>query len=125
MRTIKFRTKSLEGELIYFELHETYLFMDPEVFYVEGISCESGTEQQFTGIENKEGEEIYEGDVVIEIFKLTGHKTDSYTGPVVWWDCGWFIDTEEYGYISLTDGSDGIEIIGNIYENPELIKQSK
>lgn len=73
--------------------------------------------QQFTGILDVKGREIFEGDIIKQ-----PHR--NAFGPVKWvseaesWDfSGWLMDKSTYG-----DGLSGSEIIGNIFENPELIK---
>ncbi len=143
MREIKFRAKTLEGELIYFDLHDSFMSGDSEIFYVrvpapaavDNIPCLIGTEQQFTGLLDKNGKEIYEGAVVE---KEAHNVSRRYLYVVAWkkkWACYVMaIATETSGYInhypSLESGEEfshlsapGCEIIGNIYENSELINE--
>jgi len=78
---------------------------------------------QFTGLVDKNGEEIYEGDVVI-----TNQPTydDEPTKNIITFSRGAFI-IQDCGVNEKLDiplyeyGSEYIEIIGNIYENPELL----
>lgn len=72
---------------------------------------------QFTGLLDKNGKEIYEGDIL---------KSDRDSILTINW-CheryGWllFFKDKNEGTIFF-DNVDGIEIIGNIHENSELIK---
>ena len=82
-------------------------------------------EMQYTGLKDKNGKEIYDGDITTR-------------GIVEWceclnWDSGgsnhpgfYFKDRYEHnerGCLAYHDGFDeDIEVIGNIYENPELLK---
>lgn len=76
---------------------------------------------QFTGLLDKSGKEIYEGDVI----RLIPEKVD----VVVEWDIrqvGFVMrETKNIGRYHADLGGytrDAFEIIGNIYENPELLK---
>ena len=77
---------------------------------------------QFTGLKDKNGKEIDEGDVWL----MNGIKSQPM---IVCFDNGKFISKSTWGeYLKRDDGYtywdfiDG-EVIGNIYENPELLSK--
>lgn len=73
-----------------------------------------------TGKRDRNGILIYEGDIV-KIFHVSGTMQGKYFFDVVKWnDLRCMFDAENYGMI---DDDDIYEVIGNIYENPELLKE--
>jgi hypothetical protein len=68
---------------------------------------------QFTGLKDKNGKEIYEGDIC----DLDGEKVKISWSNL---DSGFCL---EWGYKSRIGLSIHLEVIGNIYENPELLKR--
>lgn len=71
---------------------------------------------QFAGFKDSKGKEIYEGDIM---------QNASMIGEVVWHDerGAWiFADTKRYNQ-ALCDNMLFGEVIGNIFENPELNQQ--
>ena len=75
---------------------------------------------QCTGLKDKNSKLIYEGDIV-KIFHVSGTMQGKYFFDVVEWnDLRCRFDTENYGIIN---DDDVYEVIGNIYENPELLKE--
>lgn len=77
-------------------------------------SCIKGTEGQFTGLQDKNGVDIYEGDIV---------QCDAWNYPfevVFNNEKARFVCKLKTGLTQFIDGN-GLVVIGNIYENPELI----
>lgn len=74
---------------------------------------------QFTGLFDKNGKEIYEGDVI---------KLDNEPNYYVIFEKGCFLGKEIKGWDSMVDNfpiglqSQIGEVIGNVYENPDLLK---
>ena len=81
---------------------------------------------QFTGLKDKNGKEIYEGDVVDvqneEQFKIEWFEdTASWIGVGVQTGKGRWFENREMFEREFQISSIKSEVIGNIYENPELL----
>jgi len=74
---------------------------------------------QYTGLKDKNGKQIYEGDIIR--FKWS----DEWISPVFWDDkYGWTIRTIKVWKYNLSLHIDTVEVIGNIYENKELLNDN-
>ena len=78
--------------------------------------------RQFTGLTDKNGVEIYEGDIVKcnkKLWPENRYWTEILEVESI--SCSQF-DDEDGGGQDYTESFTSIEVIGNIYENPELLK---
>jgi uncharacterized phage protein (TIGR01671 family) len=74
--------------------------------------------EEFTGLLDKNGKEIYEGDI-LKTIDNEEFENEENVREVIWsqHDMRWNLDTLPLGW----GGFASLEIIGNIYENPELL----
>lgn len=123
MRTIKFRAKAhrVNGDIwIYGDLRHRN--GDVCIFKQEGNCGEQvnrDTIGQFTGLLDKNGREIYEGDIIRFVNgqkKVNGEWVDNEFVYTVEYSEGRF-----YGISGLSKVLNSVEVIGNIHDNPELI----
>ena len=129
MREIKFRGKSVDTSeweygLPTYSLKEDKFEIRYPLYDSDGYrGCSRyevipETVGQFTGMKDKNGKEIYEGDVV-EAIRYDGLVV---TGVVEFRDCSFVINT---GYLTIYTWMDyQIEVIGNIHDNPELLVEA-
>lgn len=85
---------------------------------------------QYTGLNDKNGKKIFEGDIVKSEFTQKPYIVcfGEYTYTNEYGEeesaCGWY-NEEEYGYVTAFGRPDAwATVIGNIHDNPELIEES-
>lgn len=145
MRHIKFRAKRLDnGKWAYGGLIEAddyciidqrnelyverdYVFRgDTHFFQLSGVMCDEKTIGQFTGLLDKNGKEIYEGDIVVygsHCKHIVEFKHGMFGYTLL---DGWFVGyggNSNFTFNPL-DISKEHEVIGNIHDNPELLSEN-
>jgi hypothetical protein len=120
-REIKFRGKRIDNKKwVYGFLADEDYINDIDSIDLSSIEVDIDTVGQFTGLFDKNGKEIYEGDI-IKGFDITIE---------VWYseDRACFIAEMKEPQNDMMDilggyDTERMEIIGNIYDNPNLIKK--
>ena len=120
MREIKFRAWfekfkeiytvkmiDLQKEIAYFDKYNYRSFYDIDLM-------------QYTGLKDKNNKEIYEGDILSDGNDEKPYKVIFENGS---FRAEFEGDFEEYSFDLIDIVAQGCEVVGNIYENPELIKE--
>ena len=97
------------GQVIVVE--QEFVTSPPDYVFVDHLTI-----MQSTGLKDKNGKEIFEGDIV-------SIDTDEFDLLFVKYEAGiyWLMDDEEC-VEHLSDYYKYVSIVGNIYENPELLE---
>ncbi|EHZ2232501.1 hypothetical protein K5L91_002425 [Listeria monocytogenes] len=135
MREIEFRGKRIDngewvyGNLMQFEDSATFIFADERKgastltyahFIINNMhAIDEKTIGQYTGLKDKNGKKIFEGDIVN--CKFFDRMVGDIAGVINFIDCVWAVsDFKNKRLYQLID-VDNIEIIGNMHENPDLL----
>lgn len=131
MREILFRGKTLTGlwfegayykqEEFYGEKEDAHIIITSKETLYNNFALESHivipeTVGQYTGLTDKNGTKIFEGDIVKGTFFGFPFTVEDYVFSIVWQE-------DVTGY--RANYFENVEVIGNIHDNPELLKGDK
>lgn len=141
-----YRTKYKNGEWVYGLLTEAENYAGfaemTNTSGVSGIEVDKNTVEQFTGLTDKNGKKIFEGDL-LNGFQYPFYRSESaehnYFAEVIWFtgNCAFGLYTHKHptakvkgisaGNADFVEdfNSDDWEVIGNIHDNPELLKEGE
>lgn len=116
-REIKFRAITREGKIIE-NIGSIEFFEDGTFLINEEIPSKQLIE--FTGLKDRNGKEIFEGDKLKNQFGTVGEiKYNPYHGCLMFClkSSSWFLSDSSELYNTMTVGVKNLEVIGNIFEN--------
>lgn len=132
--SVKCLTHRRSGEnvgLVY-DVSEHYISTAFSVGGGRSLNLIDGVLMQSTGLKDKNGVEIFEGDI-LKIIEVTNEGISEYITDVIWEDCSFVFKSEGVDYYDSFLGAFSgdpnktyplfeLLVIGNIHENPELLE---
>ena len=134
MREIKFQTYWIAGHEMLYDTNNDLEFRDKENYWITDLSDainqpERYKVRQYTGLKDKNGTEIYDGDYIRYSMRTINGSIYTHVCRVfqhesgTWRIEGYHEDNHSYETKGTVYAAHLIcEVIGNIYENPELAK---
>lgn len=117
MREIKFRAWDERNKEMVYDLTLQTSNGEP----IKVCSFPNHTFLQYTGLKDKNGKEVYEGDIVI----YRGYEVENgkQIRPIRTREIKNFIK-DTYSLLCITENTGNlVEVIGNIHDNPEMLKE--
>ncbi|MDP0529101.1 YopX family protein [Lacticaseibacillus paracasei] len=142
-REIKFRAWDKENECYLYDIQRAYDMLSGGVKYDDGedavyeeecfggfLDNERYIIEQYTGLHDKNGREVYENDIL----KVTSEDGESYVAAVKWFGdegypafdlagipAAWCYESNALATI-FESGVETCEVIGNIFEDKQLLE---
>ncbi len=121
MREIKFRAWNEKRKVMAYDLIFQF-FSDGRIFFQPNHNDIVNNIMQYAGLKDKNGKEIYEGDIAKVTYTYSGINKYTEIGVMEFDE-----NIAQFHFVMkkslFEDDYSGliVEIIGNIYENPELL----
>ena len=129
-RTIKFRGKRIDNKKwVYGFLADEDYINDIDLIDLSSIEVDIDTVGQFTGLFDKNGKEIYEGDIISvngkypKLVKYIDDYACFCLANITDLNKKWISPWQQVSSSWWNDFKREIRVIGNIYDNPDLIKE--
>lgn len=136
MREYKFRAKDYNNKWRYGDLVQEKWGQGKAIMIKKDKTAWSALEEtigQYTGLNDENGKEIYEGDIIEFSYDMFVGNFDTFVakGKVVFEEGAFYVEvfenertTKDEAYLLYSINLDTIEVIGNIYENEELLNET-
>ena len=135
MREIKFRGKDYNNKWRYGDLVQEKWGQGKAIMIKKDKTAWSVLEEtvgQYTGLKEKNGKEIYEGDILLapewfgKLKCICIYQQENTVNPIQGFGL-YSYDTyfQKYNTLVESDEWDEFEKIGNIYDNPELLEEGE
>lgn len=105
-------------------IYTGYAETDCGSIYPVYYEVDPDTVGQYTGLTDKSGNKIFEGDII----EINHPYAGKFVSEVIWdMDCwslkDFYFTCFDYPNMAFSEGTEYMKVIGNIYDNPELLKK--